>query len=149
MISESALGSGHTPNVDAANFIVSQLAPSMPDVVFVLIGTVGDAVAHLSIPQNVLLPSILICQTFPAQFSFCIIASRPDHFLPLGRMFQQPSDVPGKLCSFADDRLTSIFDLVSPRSESGCDRRTLSTSLHSMKNGKSAVKSTKQQWKKV
>lgn len=49
------VGSGHTPNVDAANFIVSQLAPSMPDVVFVLIGTVGDAVAHLSIPQNVLL----------------------------------------------------------------------------------------------
>ena len=49
------VGSGHTPNVDAAEFIVKQLAPSMPDLVFVLIGTVGDAVAHLSIPQNVLL----------------------------------------------------------------------------------------------
>jgi glycosyltransferase involved in cell wall biosynthesis len=42
------LGSNYRPNVEAANFIVSTLAPRFPDVTFVIIGGVGEAIAEKS-----------------------------------------------------------------------------------------------------
>jgi len=38
------IGSAYGPNVQAANFIVQQLAPRLPNVLFVIAGGVGDAV---------------------------------------------------------------------------------------------------------
>jgi glycosyltransferase involved in cell wall biosynthesis len=49
------LGSGHPPNVEAVRFILERLAPENPDVLFLVVGTAGDAVRHHPRPANVLL----------------------------------------------------------------------------------------------
>ena len=53
------LGSSHLPNVEAACFIVDSLAPKLPDVAFLLVGSVCDAVSHRSLPSNVLLAGLV------------------------------------------------------------------------------------------
>jgi len=49
------IGSAHLPNIDSAKYIVESLSIALPEVIFVLIGTVCDAIKHLEIPRNVLL----------------------------------------------------------------------------------------------
>jgi glycosyltransferase involved in cell wall biosynthesis len=49
------LGSGHPPNVEATRFVLERLAPDNPEVLFLIIGSAGDAVRHHPRPANVLL----------------------------------------------------------------------------------------------
>jgi len=49
------VGSGHAPNVDAADFIINQLAGQVLDAVFMLIGSVCDCFAEAPTPPNVIL----------------------------------------------------------------------------------------------
>ena len=53
------LGSAHPPNVDAAKFIIEQLAPALPDVAFLIVGTVCDALDRSAHPDNALLLGLL------------------------------------------------------------------------------------------
>lgn len=53
------LGSGHPPNVDAARFILERLAPENPDILFLVVGSAGDAVRHHPRPANVLLCGVV------------------------------------------------------------------------------------------
>lgn len=53
------LGSAHTPNVEAACFIVDSLANQLPDIVFLLVGSVCDAISHRQLPPNVLLAGLV------------------------------------------------------------------------------------------
>ena len=46
------MGSGHAPNVEAAEFILRELAPAFPEVCFDIVGGVGDAVGRPA-PGNV------------------------------------------------------------------------------------------------
>ncbi|UQZ83956.1 D-inositol-3-phosphate glycosyltransferase [Paenibacillus konkukensis] len=48
------IGSSHQPNVDAANFIVNQLANELANCYFIIIGSVCDAITDIA-PDNVLL----------------------------------------------------------------------------------------------
>jgi glycosyltransferase involved in cell wall biosynthesis len=52
------LGSGHGPNVEAAEFIITSLAPHFPKVTFEFIGSVCTAVT-IPIPANVKMHSVL------------------------------------------------------------------------------------------
>jgi glycosyltransferase involved in cell wall biosynthesis len=45
------IGSAHPPNVDAADYIVRDLAPQMEDCVFGIIGSVCDAIQSASVPN--------------------------------------------------------------------------------------------------
>lgn len=56
------MGSSHGPNVDAASFIVTQLAPAFPQVAFELLGGVGESLRD-TIPDNVLLRGIVDDET--------------------------------------------------------------------------------------
>jgi glycosyltransferase involved in cell wall biosynthesis len=47
------LGSAHLPNVDAAEFILTELAPAAPETFFFVVGGVSDAVSNLAAPENV------------------------------------------------------------------------------------------------
>lgn len=49
------IGSGHAPNVVAAQYIVSELAPLFPDEMFFIIGSVRDAIKGKITTNNVLL----------------------------------------------------------------------------------------------
>ncbi len=49
------MGSGHGPNIEAARFILRDLAPAFPDVVFEVVGAVGDAVRSEARSANVVL----------------------------------------------------------------------------------------------
>lgn len=53
------LGSSHLPNVEAACFIVDTLAPQLPNVIFLIIGSVCDAVSHRRMPPNVSLAGLV------------------------------------------------------------------------------------------
>lgn len=49
------VGSAHTPNVDAADFIIHKLAVQVPECVFLIVGSVCDAFQNKSLAENVLL----------------------------------------------------------------------------------------------
>jgi len=49
------IGSGHSPNVAAVNFIANELAPALPHHIFLIVGTVGNAFRQREVPKNVLL----------------------------------------------------------------------------------------------
>lgn len=49
------VGSAHTPNVDAAEFIIRRLAVQVPECVFLVIGSVCDAFQNEPLAENVLL----------------------------------------------------------------------------------------------
>lgn len=49
------VGSAHTPNVDAAEFIIRQLAAQMPECIFIVVGSVCDAFQNETLTENVLL----------------------------------------------------------------------------------------------
>jgi len=53
------IGSGHIPNVEAANFIIETLANEMPHVYFMIVGSVCGAYENQSIPDNVLLMGLV------------------------------------------------------------------------------------------
>ena len=53
------LGSAHPPNAEAARFIVKVLAPALPKVYFLFIGSVCDAIRHMLLPSNVLLAGVV------------------------------------------------------------------------------------------
>ena len=52
-------GSWHPPNIDAARRIVTELAPAVPEVLFVLAGRHGDALADDVLPANVVLTGVV------------------------------------------------------------------------------------------
>ena len=56
------LGSSHTPNVDAACFIVESLAPQLVKVIFLIVGSVCDAIRHKRLPPNILLAGVVSSQ---------------------------------------------------------------------------------------
>ena len=49
------VGSGHMPNIEAAKYIIYQVAPLLPDVYFAFIGSVCEAVQNMVETENVLL----------------------------------------------------------------------------------------------
>jgi glycosyltransferase involved in cell wall biosynthesis len=49
------LGSGHAPNVEAAKFLIDEVAPRLPDVTFRIAGMVCHAIAGKPHPPNVVL----------------------------------------------------------------------------------------------
>jgi glycosyltransferase involved in cell wall biosynthesis len=49
------IGSGHVPNVTALNFIITSLAPALPQALFFVIGTACYAFRQDQVPENVLL----------------------------------------------------------------------------------------------
>jgi glycosyltransferase involved in cell wall biosynthesis len=69
------LGSAHTPNVDAAKFIVETLAPKCPDVEFHLVGSVCNSVT--AAPKNVQLWGVLDEITKSAVLQSCGVALNP------------------------------------------------------------------------
>lgn len=69
------LGSAHMPNVEAAKFIVDQLAPQCPDVRFHLIGSVCGAIQQ--IPENVYLWGVVDEVTKSAIMQSCALALNP------------------------------------------------------------------------
>ena len=48
------MGSGHTPNIAAARFLVEAVAPALPEVTFGIIGSVCDAISVGPRPRNVI-----------------------------------------------------------------------------------------------
>ena len=69
------LGSAHMPNVDAAQFIVGQLAQQCPNIRFHLLGSVCDAVQQ--VPENVHLWGIVDELTKSAVMQSCALALNP------------------------------------------------------------------------
>jgi glycosyltransferase involved in cell wall biosynthesis len=53
------IGSAHTPNVEAVQFIVNHLAPAVPSVDFHIVGTVCDALGLSALSANVFLRGFL------------------------------------------------------------------------------------------
>ena len=53
------IGSGHPPNVEAANYIVNYLAPKLKNIVFIIVGGVCDSINKRLLPSNVILLGIL------------------------------------------------------------------------------------------
>jgi len=47
------VGSGHAPNVEAARFIIRELAPAVPEALFAIVGTVCGAFGNVPLPENV------------------------------------------------------------------------------------------------
>ncbi len=45
------LGSGHRPNVEAARFILDELVPAFPEVLFEFVGGVGEAIGREQAPN--------------------------------------------------------------------------------------------------
>lgn len=52
------MGSGHAPNIEAAQWILDKLAPQLPNVDFVIIGSCAGGVSGV-IPDNVKLPGVV------------------------------------------------------------------------------------------
>lgn len=69
------LGSAHMPNIEAAQFIIEQLAPSCPDVQFHLVGSVCNNLG--SAAKNVRLWGIVDEQTKSAVMQSCALAINP------------------------------------------------------------------------
>lgn len=53
------IGSAHSPNVDAARYIIDVLAPELVEILFLIVGSVGSALTNCSCPENVRLLGIL------------------------------------------------------------------------------------------
>jgi glycosyltransferase involved in cell wall biosynthesis len=53
------MGSPYGPNVDAARFIVTELAPARPEIDFVLVGGISEALQGVPIPENVTMTGVL------------------------------------------------------------------------------------------
>lgn len=53
------IGSNYGPNIEAARFIARILAPAVPDVVFILVGGVGDVLRQEDLPPNVKLTGVV------------------------------------------------------------------------------------------
>ena len=53
------IGSNYAPNVEAANFIVDRLAAAVPEVMFVIAGSVRDGLSTRQLPFNVRLPGLI------------------------------------------------------------------------------------------
>lgn len=47
------VGAYYKPNIDAARFVIKNIAPAMPGVIFLLIGTIADAFVAGALPSNV------------------------------------------------------------------------------------------------
>ncbi|MGN8198333.1 glycosyltransferase [Salinisphaera sp. RV14] len=69
------LGSAHPPNVEAARFIVDELAPRCPDLPFHVLGSVCGAL--LKVPANVRLWGVVDEVTKSAVMQSCAIALNP------------------------------------------------------------------------
>jgi glycosyltransferase involved in cell wall biosynthesis len=52
------MGSWHGPNIEAAKFII-ELAKLMPEIIFIIVGSVCGAIAHLPITENVKLIGVV------------------------------------------------------------------------------------------
>ncbi len=70
------LGSSHGPNVDAARFILDELVPAFPDVLFEFIGGVGEAIGSEQAP-NVVVHGIVDDLTKSEILSGWVIALNP------------------------------------------------------------------------
>jgi glycosyltransferase involved in cell wall biosynthesis len=53
------VGSGHAPNVAAAEIIISQIAPKVPEADFFIVGNVGNFITRLNKPLNVVVTGFL------------------------------------------------------------------------------------------
>ena len=53
------IGSGHTPNVEAAEFIINTLAMELPYIYFMIVGSVCNAFDNQSLPNNILLMGVV------------------------------------------------------------------------------------------
>ncbi len=71
------IGSAHMPNVEAAQYIVEELAPRLPAVRFVIVGSVAQALAHLKIGENVRIAGIVSNEEKAALFRDAAIAINP------------------------------------------------------------------------
>lgn len=69
------LGSAHMPNVEAAKFIVEQLASQCPEVRFHLLGSVCNTILH--VPRNVHLWGVVDEVTKSAVLQSCVLALNP------------------------------------------------------------------------
>lgn len=49
------IGSAHMPNIDSAKYIINTLAKEQPDCIFIIIGSVCNAITGEKIPSNILL----------------------------------------------------------------------------------------------
>lgn len=47
------IGSAYDPNVEAANFLIRQVAPQVPSTLFVIAGGVGAVLGHMTTPSNI------------------------------------------------------------------------------------------------
>lgn len=71
------IGTPYGPNIDAANFIAEELAPSLPDIVLVVAGAVGDVLRSKATPANVRIPGQLSEADKLAWFDAADIAINP------------------------------------------------------------------------
>ncbi len=69
------LGSAHMPNVEAAQFIISQLAPKLKNIQFHIIGSVCSAISNP--PENVVLWGVLDDAVKSTVLEACSIALNP------------------------------------------------------------------------
>ena len=69
------VGSSHMPNIEAVNFIVKKLAPSLPDIEFHIIGSVCNAIQ--SYGKNVRIWGILDNEKKAAVMQLCQLALNP------------------------------------------------------------------------
>ena len=70
------VGSPHPPNIEAAMFIVRQLAPSMPETRFDIVGSVCNAIGS-DVPANVVLHGVVDDATKRALFAGASVAINP------------------------------------------------------------------------
>jgi GT2 family glycosyltransferase/glycosyltransferase involved in cell wall biosynthesis len=71
------LGSGYQPNVEAAQFMIETLAPTLPEMFFVIAGGVGDALKAIRLPQNVRITGSLSEENKGAWLAAADIAINP------------------------------------------------------------------------
>jgi glycosyltransferase involved in cell wall biosynthesis len=48
------VGSAHPPNIESVRFLVTQVAPAIPEIEFLIVGSVCDALDKKSLPKNVI-----------------------------------------------------------------------------------------------
>ena len=71
------IGSGHMPNVHAATFLLASVAPAVPNVTFVIIGEVCDAIGRVPRPANAVLVGALSANEKDALLRRATIALNP------------------------------------------------------------------------
>lgn len=70
------LGSAHMPNVDAANFLLKNIAPKCPDVQFNIVGSVCNSI-NVNPGKNVILWGVVDEETKSAILQNCLFAVNP------------------------------------------------------------------------